>query len=611
MAFEINKTELVWPGKYDADGNLVQTPRVSLPFQVIERVNETRATREAKKAEGLTLFDVWSGENEGTTFEDGWRNKLIWGENSLVMSSLLEQFAGKVDLIYIDPPFDVGADFHLPIQIGEDEIQKTSSVIEEVAYRDTWGRGRDSFMAMIHERLILMESLMAENSSIVVHVDWRMNSAIRLILDEVLGPSAFRNEIAWCYSGPANTAVHLPRKHDNLLFYAKGKPVFNQPRVAHKSGVHNTGQVFGGSAEDASETKQREMEARGKSLEDWWTDVYTADRYRAELVGYPTQKPELLLERIIEMTTMEGDLVADFFCGSGATLAVAERLGRRWIGSDLGRFGIHVTRKRMLEIKKCKPFEVLNLGMYERQVWSSAHFGDDKDGDGKISLLEYIAFVLKLYGAEPLTGSSVLHGRKGEAYVHVASVSSPVTIAEIESAVLECKELGGSTIHILGWEWEMGLHDPIVGSAKKLGVKLILRQIPREVMEAEAARKGQVKFFELAYISAAIAATKSGNEYVCTLEDFSTPNADLIPEEVRDKIKKWSDYVDYWAVDWNYQNDTFIHGFVTYRTRQDRSLALKSDPHKFDKPGKYQVMVKVIDVFGNDSSKIIEVTVPK
>jgi hypothetical protein len=329
------------------------------------------------------------------------------------------------------------------------------------------------------------------------------------------------------------------------------------------------------------------------------------------MLGYPTQKPEKLLERIILMASKPGDLVADFFCGSGTTLAVAEKLNRRWIGSDLGRFAIHTTRKRLLEIEKCKPFELLNLGKYERQHWSSSNFGEDLDGDGRVNLLEYLAFVLRLYGAEALSGSVNLHGRKGNAYVHVASVSSPVTINEIELAVNECKELGGSEVHILGWEWEMGLHDPITGRAKQMGVKLVLRQIPREIMESEAARKGQVKFFELAHLEAEISVTKKKGEYVCTLADFSTPNLDLIPEEVREKVKKWSDYVDYWAVDWNYQNDTFNHGFVTYRTKQDRNLALKSDPHDFDTPGKYQVMIKVIDVFGNDTSKIIEVTVSK
>jgi hypothetical protein len=161
---------------------------------------------------------------------------------------------------------------------------------------------------------------------------------------------------------------------------------------------------------------------------------------------------------------------------------------------------------------------------------------------------------------------------------------------------------------VLGWEWEMGLHDPIVGEAKKLGVKLTLKQIPREVMEAEAVRKGQIKFFDLAFLEVDLQ-QKSNGEVVCTLSDFSTPNSDLIPDEVRQNITKWSDYVDYWAVDWDFQNDTFNHGFVTYRTRQDRSLSLKSDPHTYPKAGTYKVMIKVIDIFGNDTSKLVELKV--
>ncbi|GDX27451.1 hypothetical protein LBMAG12_18250 [Actinomycetes bacterium] len=172
MAFEINKTELVWPGKYDPEGNLVQAPRVSLPFQVIERVNETRATREAKKAEGLTLFDVWDGNNEGVTFEDGWRNKLIWGENSAVMGSLLEQLSGKIDLIYIDPPFDVGADFSIDVELGGEEIGKQPSTMEMIAYRDTWGKGDNSFISMISSRLRIMRDLLSPTGSIYVHVDY-------------------------------------------------------------------------------------------------------------------------------------------------------------------------------------------------------------------------------------------------------------------------------------------------------------------------------------------------------------------------------------------------------------------------------------------------------
>jgi hypothetical protein len=185
---EITKTELVWPGKYNEDGTLKEVPRVSLPFQVIERVNESRATREAKKGQTPSLFDVWEGK-EGDTFEDGWRNKLIWGDNLLVMGSLLEKFAGKIDLIYIDPPFATGADFSFTTEIGEsgDEVTKKQSVIEEKAYRDTWGGGKASFLTMIRDRLALMRDLLSDRGSIFVHLDRRLGPYVRALLDELFG----------------------------------------------------------------------------------------------------------------------------------------------------------------------------------------------------------------------------------------------------------------------------------------------------------------------------------------------------------------------------------------------------------------------------------------
>lgn len=633
MPFEINKTELVWPGKYDEEGNLVQPPRVSLPFQVIERVNETRATREAKKAEGLTLFDVWDGSKEGSSFEDGWRNKLIWGDNALVMSSLLANFAGKIDLIYIDPPFAVGADFSVSVEVGEASIVKSSSIIEEVAYRDTWGRGTASYLSMLSSRLRLMFDLLSDRGSIYVHCDWRVSGEIRLLLDEVFGRDRFVNEIVWGYRIQGVGKRTWARKHDTIFLYSKSDNYTFHPQ---KEDVIYDKPFMDIKKRDSliselSEKRLQEIVEKVKSrqslppglkpylFDTYFNDVYVRDVWdcdstkplisgSAEYLNYPTQKPKGLLERIISSSSNSGDLIADFFCGSGTTSEVAETLGRRWIAADLGRFAVHTTRKRLLEIEKCKPFEVLNLGSYERQFWSTANFGDDLDGDGRFNLLEYIAFILKLYGAEPLAGTPHLHGRKSDAYVYVGPVSSPVTIAEIEQAVNECKKMKGTAVHVLGWEWEMGLHDPIVGEAKRLGVRLTLKQIPREVMEAEAVRKGQIKFFDLAYLDVDLQ-QKSNGEVVCALTDFSTPNTDLIPDEVRENIKKWSDYVDYWAVDWDFRNDTFNHGFVTYRTRQDRTLTLKSDPHTFPKAGTYKVMVKVIDIFGNDTSKLVELKV--
>lgn len=615
MPFEINKTELVWPGKYDEEGNLVQPPRVSLPFQVIERVNETRATREAKKAEGLTLFDVWDGSKEGSNFEDGWRNKLIWGDNLVVLGSLATQFAGQFQLIYVDPPFAMGADFTMEIEIGDgtEKLEKGRSPLEEKAYRDTWGGGIGTYLAMMHQRMSLIRDMLCDNGSLYVHLDPTAGHYVKAILDDVFGPRSFQREIVWrigWVSGYKSAAKNWIRNHDVILFYTKNPDnfTFNKEYIPYpKDYKRRDGKAPEGAGypiEDVWNANEMEFSLSG----DESLDSIQIKSFSREKTGYPTQKNESLMRRIIRASSNEGDLVADFFAGSGSFLAAAEKLSRRWIGVDLGRFAVHTARKRMLEIDKCRPFEVLNLGSYERQFWSTSNFGQDLDGDGRVNLLEYIAFILKLYGGEPIVGSTYLHGRKSDAYVYVGAVSNPVTIAEIEQAVNECKRMKGTAVHVLGWEWEMGLHDPIVGEAKRLGVKLTLKQIPREVMEAEAVRKGQIKFFDLAYLDVDLQ-QKSNGEVVCALTDFSTPNTDLIPDEVRESIKKWSDYVDYWAVDWDFQNDTFNHGFVTYRTRQDRTLTLKSDPHTYPKAGTYKVMIKVIDIFGNDTSKLVELKV--
>jgi len=598
---DITKTELVWPGKYNEDGMLRETPRISLPFQVIETVNESRATREARKdASQGTLFDIWEGK-EGNTFEDGWKNKLIWGDNLLVMGSLLEKFAGKIDLIYIDPPFATGADFSFTAHIGESDesVYKEESILEEKAYRDTWGHGIDSYVAMIHERLTLIRELLASDGSLYVHVDPRVSSLVRMVLDDVFGREGFRNLVVWkrdvAGKGAKRISGQWPRNADTLLLYSRSHDSwkFNQQytklteaqktpyRYEEPNGRRYKAVQLGDySALSIAKMEQKgliHLSSTGKKYKKYyldearstvdciWTDILgfgTATASR-EILGYPTQKPEKLLGRVIEASSNPGDLVADFFCGSGTSLAVAEKLGRRWIGCDLGRWAIHVTRKRMLG----------------------------------------------LYGARPVAGMAHLHGKKSRAMVHVGAVDAPVTIGEVLEAADECVKLKQNELHVLGWEWEMGLRGtPILKEAGNRGVKLKLLWIPREVMEAQAADKGDVTFFELAYLDAAVSQPKRLTGQV-TLENFVIANTELIPDNVRGKVGKWSDYIDYWAVDWDFRNDTFMQDWVAYRTRKERKLPLVSDPHTYQQPGTYRALVKVIDIFGNDTSREIEVRV--
>ena len=622
----VTKTELLWPGKYNDDGTLKEVPQVSLPFQVIETVNESRATHEAnKKPEQRSLFDVYEGK-EGDTFEDGWKNKLIWGDNLLVMGSLLEKFAGKIDLIYIDPPFATGTDFSFTAPIGEagDNIFKEQSIIEEKAYRDTWGGGAGSYLAMMADRLRLIRTLMSPNGSLFLHCDWHVGHLLRSLGDEVFGYDHFLNEIIWYYYNKFQGNVNrFAANHDVILWYRKGESyLFEQQVEKRLEGSvkqlirvwdRGKGRIVNAKGPDG---KVMYRETDEKTVDDVWRISMLQPADRTENCGFPTQKPEAVLRRILGAASCKDSLVADFFCGSGTTLAVAEKLGRRWIGCDLGRWGIHITRKRLLGIKNCKPFEVLNLGQYERQYWQGVTFGSSRSKSlSEQSLYEYLAFVLKLYGAQPVAGMENLHGKKGKSMVHIGAVDAPVTIDEVNQALDECTLVKQAELHILGWEWEMGLagpnNDVQKGSpmhevAKRKGIKLALLQIPREMMEQQAVEAGELSFFELAYFEAVITQTEKLSAKIA-LNDFVIPNTDLIPEDVRVKIQKWSDYIDYWAVDWDFQSDTFMLGWVAYRTRKDRRLPLVSDKHTYEKHGHYRIVLKIIDIFGNDTSQAFDV----
>jgi DNA modification methylase len=609
---DLTKTELVWPGKYNDDGTRKEVPRVSLPFQVIETINESRATREANKYQP-SLFDIYEGK-EGDTFEEGWKNKLIWGDNLRVMGSLLEKFAGKIDLIYIDPPFATGADFSYTTEIGDDELEvmKEQSIIEEKAYRDTWGSGLSSYLSMLSQRLTLLRELLSDKGSIYVHLGWDISNYVVGLMNEIFGEDCLQNIIVYNFGKFRHSKERWKRDFDIILFYSKNPAewTFNHDEVLDEY-QEKTEIRFDKVDEEGNRYKivkgRRAYYQGGVTPSSVWR-LSNLQMNAVEYLGYPTQKTEEVLTKIIKASSHPGDLVADFFCGSGTTLAVAEKLGRRWIGCDMSRWAIHVTRKRLLGIENCKLFEVLNLGKYERRYWQVATFGEDLDGDGQIALYEYLAFILKLYGAQPVSGLARLHGKKGKAMVYIGAVDTPVTIDEINLAIDECVKLKQSDLHVLGWEWELGLSNLMTSEAKKKGVKLLLLQIPREVMEQQAVEKGDIQFFELAYLEVEITTPKKLTTAV-TLKDFVIPNTTLIPEEVRAKVKRWSDYIDCWAVDWDFQNDTFMQGWVTYRTRKDRTLALSSDPHTYEKPGKYRVLVKVVDIFGNDTSQAFEVQV--
>jgi adenine-specific DNA-methyltransferase len=318
-----------------------------------------------------------------------------------------------------------------------------------------------------------------------------------------------------------------------------------------------------------------------------------------DYTGYDTQKPVELVSRILEACSRPESIVADLFCGSGTSMVAAEKLGRRWIGCDLGRFAIHTSRKRLLGIEGCKPFEVLNLGRYERRYWQGINAGE--------ALYEYFQFIVNLYHADTIVGFMHLHGRKGEAMVHVGATDAPVTISEVRAAMTECQANGLKALDVLGWEWEMGLNNTgLLKLQQQLGVAARLFHIPHEIMDKRAVAAGDVHFYEAAYIAAKIV-TEPGRAVRIELTDFLVAIDDYIREKVGDKVKTWSDWIDYWAVDFEYNGDVFHNQWQTYRTRKEPKLERTSGAHRYASTGKHQILVKVVDIFGNDTTALLEV----
>ena len=580
--------ELVWPGK------TTEVQRASLPFQTIERVNEvTRsADGQARLRNGGELPEWWP---------EDWRNKLIWGDNKYVLSSLLEEFAGQVDLIYIDPPFATGTDFTYKVSIGDVGLEKQPTAMEELAYRDTLSN--PAFLQTMHDRLTILRDLLAPTATIIVHLDWHMAHRVRAQLDELLGADHFINEIVWAYKSMNTVRTFYPRKHDTLLWYARGPrwtfnsdaPEVQIPRTNTSWFTDEDGRRYW-----LKNDKRYYLKTEGKIPEDYWTDIPSLHGPNKQQVGFLTQKPDKLLDRIIGGATNKGDLVLDAYLGSGTTAVSAERLGRRWIGIDLGRFAVHTTRKRLLDHPNCGPFEIMNLGRYERARWQGVDVGE--------GIAEYFDFIIELYGAQRIATFSHLHGIKDGRMIHVGATDAPVTVGELEEAIKECDAASTLGLDVLGWEWEMGLNPSRKDElAREYGVDVHLLNIPREVMDQKAVDAGDIHFFELSVVELDYIEDDRG--LIIEIADFMPAVDDYMIQKVGDAIDRWSDWIDYWSIDFDYDGDTFMNSWQSYRTRQDRSLSLISDPHQYDSPGRKSVVVKVIDIFGNDTTRELTVEV--
>lgn len=597
-------TELVWEGKFDAKGCKKAPLRVQLPFQEVETVNESAQDREKQ----LDLFHTGQPR--------AWRNRLIWGDKKYVLPSLLPEFAGQINLIYIDPPFAVGSDFSFQVSIENETFTKAPSMLEVKAYRDTWGKGLDSYLQWFYETVILLHELLSEAGVIYVHLDEHAGHYAKVLLDEVFGKSNFLHEIVWHYPDNFQGNVNgFANNHNILLVYAKrAKVKLKRLEIPLEKAVKRDLRVW-------SKTEKKIVAGRDaagnllyrtyetKFADDVWTigQSSVTKAKSSEWLGYPTQKPEELLRRVIESASNAGDLVLDCFCGSGTTPAVAEKLGRRWIAADLGRFAIHTTRKRLLTIDSVRPFVVQNLGKYERQLWQKSIFGPEE----RELQARYLQFILKLYHAQPLTGNLWLHGIKAQRGVHIGSIDAPITEADVRMTVAEWRRALGEKptkgIDFLGWEFAFELNEITKQQATLTGADLRFLRIPREVLEQKAVEQGDIQFFELAALF--VTATVQERTLTLKLTNFVLP-LDYVPAEIQAKVTNWEAWIDYWAVDFAFKKDTFHNEWQSYRTHKANKIQTQV-VYTYETPGTYQVQVKVIDLLGNDTTKTLQIVIAK
>ncbi len=564
-----------------------------------------------------------------------WMNRLVYGDNLLTMQALLAgdpqtglpSLRGKVDLIYIDPPFDSKADYRTKVVLPGLNLQQKPTVIEQFAYADTWEEGTISYLKMIYKRLVLMKELLSSNGCIYVHIDWHVGPYVKTILDDIFGKENFVNEIVWSYSWGIRTDSRWNRKHDTIYMYSKSAEniKFNANEVLEERQVSestaNRLKYKGALIKDGNK-------GRGDSELALPSDVWyiaTINGMAKERLNYATQKPEALLERIIKASSNEGDLVCDFFGGSGTTAAVAERLGRRWITCDIGKPAALVMRKRFID-QEVNPFLYQSIGDYQKEAF---HNNKKLRRVGDLSQV-----VLGLFGALPFSPEQVSDRNFG--YVkgtrNLVMVDSPnrlTTAATVRRAVeAKASLLGGDwdKVIVLGWNFAFDISQAIE-KYKNSNVEVLV--IPPDLLD-KLSKKGfkkliadkTVRFSSLQYLVVnPVEVTVNGNgedELDISLSNYVLLSPDNIPLDDKDKeiLQKVMEQdplslIEYWSIDPDYDGDTFRSTWQDYRENVDNDsdplhcvystrIAM---PHKDER----KVCVKAVDVFGFESQVILDV----
>jgi adenine-specific DNA-methyltransferase len=604
-------------------------------------------------------------------------NRLIWGDNLLAMQALLASgYEGKIDLIYIDPPFWTGENYYLTVRVDGTEVDQSPSVIERLAYKDYWEGGVDSYLDMMYPRLHLMKRLLSNKGSIFVHIDWHVGHYVKVMLDEIFGKDNFRNDIVWQRTGAHNDPKRFGVIHDYILIYAKkGEPYFNEvfvplteehvktrfvnieqgtkrkffmgPITAPGSGPPRKfkgkllyppkGRHWSYSQQKIDELEKQgrvaysstgtpylkeyedEYTQKGRRVQSIWTDLLP-DKTGSERTGFSTQKPVKLLERILTSASKEGDLIADFFLGSGTTLVAAEKLGRHWIGVDFSKTAIQITRNRLVGMDS-RPFLIENIGNYQRHmIYLSG---------GRIFEMQHI--VLKLYGALPRMDFPELGTKKADdrvnELVYVGYPDRAVTAKKVEELAHLAETLDGTgyrRLVILGWDYEYNYEELLATImrplSRRMKVEIRNHTIPPEVYDYLKTHSsaddiesltGKVVFHDkpfLKLLKPRIERTKGKATVDVGIERYIVYDLPIEEQKQKDMVqeivkKNFAALLDYWAVDWEYDGITFKSSWQAFRGfgKEIREVPLRTT-HTLLTGKKYTIAVRAVDIFGNDAT---------
>lgn len=582
----------------------------------------------------------------GSEASGEWTNRLIYGDNLHAMAALLAgdddtpSLRGKVDLIYIDPPFDSKADYRTKVTLPDVELEQRPTVIEQFAYSDTWSDGTASYLAMIVPRLVLMRELLADAGSIYVHLDWHVSHYVKAALDEVFGKSRFRNEIVWTYFGfKRSTTKKFPQKHDLIFSYTKCDDYYWKTQYKPHDAEYlkrfkpdETGRLCRSDVNPTGGGSRRIYldEVEGDIIDSVWDDIPPVNPVAKERVDYATQKPERLLERLISSSCRADGLVMDVFGGSGTTAAVAERLGRRWITTDLGKPACMVMRKRLID-QGAKPFLYQAIGDYHVES-AKTHFGRG------FRIGDLSEIVLSLYGALPLPaednplrnlGQIAFAGRK--TLVLVDSPNKLTGDATLRKALAMRESLlgGWDRVVVLGWNFEPSIGHSITAlNDDRLEVLVVPPDLLDRLRKKGGIEKlrGQVRFSSLQYLTVKPIRRDRGGDgesLRITLDNYVllSPEAINLDEENRKKLVRVMNaeplaLIEYWAVDPDYDGQVFRSVWQDYRGNTDND----GDPLRVitearftvpRKAGERRVCVRAVDVFGFEAEVVQTVAEPQ